>query len=250
MDKSQNINSSQTPKNTDSTSVFSGISLFSFISKKTEKLATALYMVTNLFYESEPMKWTLRRKISELLSFILKHRDTYTVGNLEFVHDAKKGVVEILSLLEVASGSGLISPMNFSVIRAEFVNLVEHIEKLSHEQNESDYRELPKTFFEVQKDMTSSVDQSKNSLMSNTNIKDNISLSQDNSAFKRTNRQQIILQLLKKKKEVNIKDIALIIKDCSEKTIQREVIDLIEKGVLKKEGDRRWSKYSLASAII
>ena len=203
-------------------------------------------MVTNLFYESEPMKWTLRKKISDLLSFILKHRDTYSLGNIEFVFDAKKSVAEILSLLEVASGSGLISPMNFSIIQSEFLNLIQHIEKLSEQNLENDHRELPKSFFEVSKDsiQNNKTDQN-NSQMSYTNQKDSYVLPEQNAIFKRTNRQHIILQLLKKKKEISIKDIAQIIKDCSEKTIQREVIDLIEKGVLKKTGERRWSKYSL-----
>jgi predicted HTH transcriptional regulator len=67
----------------------------------------------------------------------------------------------------------------------------------------------------------------------------------ENVVIKRTNRQNIILGLLKKKKELTIKDIAQVIKDCSEKTIQRELIAFIDSGVLKRTGERRWSKYSL-----
>ena len=62
---------------------------------------------------------------------------------------------------------------------------------------------------------------------------------------KKTNRQNIILGLIKKKKELTIKDIALVIKDCSEKTIQRELNSFIASGILKRAGVRRWSKYSL-----
>ena len=40
-------------------------------------------------------------------------------------------------------------------------------------------------------------------------------------------------------------DIAQTIRDCSEKTIQRELIALIQGGIVKKTGERRWSKYSL-----
>jgi len=44
---------------------------------------------------------------------------------------------------------------------------------------------------------------------------------------------------------LSVKDFTRVIKDCSEKTIQRELLDLVEKGIVKKEGERRWSRYSL-----
>jgi DNA-binding transcriptional ArsR family regulator len=45
--------------------------------------------------------------------------------------------------------------------------------------------------------------------------------------------------------EATIKDIAEVITDVSEKTIQRELNSLIEKGQVTRQGERRWSKYSL-----
>ncbi len=47
--------------------------------------------------------------------------------------------------------------------------------------------------------------------------------------------------------EATIKDIAEAITDVSEKTIQRELNSLIEKGQVVREGERRWSKYSIAN---
>ena len=67
----------------------------------------------------------------------------------------------------------------------------------------------------------------------------------DISTNKKTNRQEQIIGLLKEKSGLTIKDFSSLIKDCSEKTIQRELIDLIRTGVVIKEGERRWSKYSL-----
>lgn len=45
--------------------------------------------------------------------------------------------------------------------------------------------------------------------------------------------------------EATIKDIAEVITDVSEKTIQRELNSLIEKGQVIRQGERRWSKYSV-----
>ena len=65
------------------------------------------------------------------------------------------------------------------------------------------------------------------------------------TAVKKNERQDNILNILKNQSDLTIKDFSKIIKDCSEKTIQRELLELVQKGVIKKEGERRWSRYSL-----
>jgi Fic family protein len=59
------------------------------------------------------------------------------------------------------------------------------------------------------------------------------------------NRKEMILNIIKQNKEVTIRDITSVITDCSEKTIQRDLSALVASGVLKREGERRWSKYAL-----
>lgn len=61
-----------------------------------------------------------------------------------------------------------------------------------------------------------------------------------------TDRSERIKTVLSAKPEATIKDIAEVITDVSEKTIQRELNSLIEKGQVIRQGERRWSKYSLA----
>lgn len=59
-------------------------------------------------------------------------------------------------------------------------------------------------------------------------------------------RRGAILAIIKDKRTVNIKDISTILKDISEKTVQRELASLIESGFVVRQGERRWSTYSLA----
>lgn len=59
-------------------------------------------------------------------------------------------------------------------------------------------------------------------------------------------RRATILALLQRKDRLTVKDVSAVIKDCSEKTIQRELLALVAQGVLVKEGERRWSTYRLA----
>ncbi|MFA6079256.1 MAG: hypothetical protein WC779_05875 [Candidatus Omnitrophota bacterium] len=63
---------------------------------------------------------------------------------------------------------------------------------------------------------------------------------------KKTERQAVILAVLRNQSNLTIRDFAKVIKDCSSKTIQRELSELVEKGIVKKEGERRWSRYSLS----
>ncbi len=58
-------------------------------------------------------------------------------------------------------------------------------------------------------------------------------------------RRTRVLNVLRDKGEATIKDIVEVVTDCSEKTIQRELISLIKDNVIVREGERRWSKYRL-----
>lgn len=59
-------------------------------------------------------------------------------------------------------------------------------------------------------------------------------------------RRAVILGVLQKKDAITVKDVSNVIRDCSEKTLQRELLALVAQGVLVKEGERRWSTYRIA----
>lgn len=257
MEPDNKISTEVSTKNTDPVSFFDNNNQFVLAYKKTEKLASAVYMVTGLFLDSEPMKWALRKKVGELLSFTLTYKDTPEGGLGDFVYNIKTQVTELVSLIDVSFHGGLVSQMNFSIIRQEFLNLVNILSTQESSTNISQNSSLSKTFFDVSQSHSSFA---KNDLdriyktsesateiqrMSFTDLKDR-GLNINKNNLKKSARQSVILGLLKKKKELSIKDIAAVIKDCSEKTIQRELNYFISTGLLKRRGVRRWSKYSLA----
>lgn len=227
---------------------------FTFAFKKTEKLASAVYMITNLFSENEPMKWTLRKKVSDLLSFIVGYKDIKDSNLNDYSYSVRTKILEVVSMLEVSFRAGLLSQMNYSIIKQEFSNLSDVFVAQNAQNKNAQFDNISKNFFDVVDNRhrvptTSSVPShnttiQERSVVGDFVLKDKIFTS-ENVVVKRTNRQNIILGLLRKKKELTIKDIAVVIKDCSEKTIQRELIAFIDSGVLKRTGERRWSKYSL-----
>lgn len=73
-------------------------------------------------------------------------------------------------------------------------------------------------------------------------VKD-ISKGQVNGSAGQGARAARILELVNKNKGVSIKDISREVRDCSEKTIQRELAALVGQGLVRKVGERRWSQY-------
>ncbi len=263
MEPNNKISTELSQKSIDPVSFFSKNNDFVMAYKKAEKLASAVYMVTGLFSDSEPMKWTLRKKVGELLSFILTYKDTPDGGLTDYVYEAKTKATELISLMEVSLRGGLISQMNFSILKQEFLNLITILSVSELTEKDSSAQGISKTFFDVPQNYLAPVKTEINpekiakyseqisriQPVSLSPVKDIHPIPapviiRDN--YKKTNRQTIILDLIRKKGELTINDIALIIKDCSEKTIQRELNSFIAEGVLKRSGVRRWSKYSLA----
>ena len=56
---------------------------------------------------------------------------------------------------------------------------------------------------------------------------------------------QNIIAVLRKQASATIKDFSAVATECSEKTIQRLLIEMVQRGVLKRSGSRRWSRYSM-----
>ena len=56
-------------------------------------------------------------------------------------------------------------------------------------------------------------------------------------------RAALIYDFVKKNKGVSIKEIAAVVRGCSEKTIQRELAGLIRQGLVERRGEKRWSLY-------
>ncbi len=262
MDSDKKISTQSLAKSIDPIAYFENDGDFAFVFKKTEKLASAVYLVTSLMSENEPMKWTLRKKVSDLLSFNINYKDTGYSNQLDFSNSVKTRVLEIVSFLEVSFRGGLVSEMNFSVLKQEFSNLLQAFETSRATPGNTS---LTKIFGEtapvrpVNQIETISAPKPQTTFREETHqahthtfipahhaaaeIKDRAIVLKDDE--KRSQRQTTILNLIRKKKEVSINDIALVIKDCSEKTIQRELNSFIAAGVLKRAGVRRWSKYSL-----
>lgn len=256
---------------------------FAFIYKKTEKLATAVYMITNFIKDNEPLKWRIRENALSLLSLNIDFNTVSLSERKSLLKEYQALSLEIVSLSAIAHHSGLISEMNFHILSREFANLANHIEKDENKRANEETVILDPGFFNTPS--TESSNQSDRDVLYPPSSFDRQNLghvgtnkghSQTNKAsggaeamsftsnksedvphkeIKHTSpktedskdmRQAAIIKILSKRGGLGIKDFEESIKGVSSKTIQRELLTMVAAGVLKKEGERRWSTYSLS----
>ena len=124
-DKNKEV-SEQKTQSSDAISTVSPISFFRkdknfiFVHQKTEKLVSAIFILTNFLPNEESLKWSLRNLGSTLLKLTidLKQESFMSSGNTQ--SSLSDTILEIASLLEVAQFAGLISAMNVTILHREF----------------------------------------------------------------------------------------------------------------------------------
>lgn len=223
------------------------------------KLVSAIYLLTGLFEDQEPLKWSLRSKVLEVMSFtgVL----TRSVGPSVMRGD-EENIIEDISgiktLLDIGVMSGLVSPMNHEILTRELSVFQENAVRHFHlmKGNQSLYTEslfvgfdwtkqpqLDKGHFKrtqiSYKGQTGTTVAKGSSVLNKKTIKDNSSPSNNE-------RKEKIVKLIREKGSVMIKDISPSFPELSEKTIQRDLLDLVSKGSISKSGERRWTVYSVA----
>src|SRR3989344_1955244 len=96
---------------------------YGYVMRKAEKLTTALYMVTDIMSEKEPMKWKAREAGVELLSDMMVMQSSGGSERMTILRNATKKIEQIVSFLDVAQSTRMISEMNASVLKKEYVAL-------------------------------------------------------------------------------------------------------------------------------
>ena len=256
------------PERKSLTSYGTGTSITSAILAYTKinKLITALYMVTDTMDKDEPIRLKLRTLGIEILSDITAMSNMSKAG-----FDIKK-IDQILSFLSITFDVGMISEMNCSIIRKEFVELKQSIQEFAT-QNHLWFEEFVSESPLLNKEgvgggnskfTTSSFGHSSStrrrefSKGQGTRIGvqkggtlmralDKVGDGNNFEILKNKRRESIIKVIKSKLDGMSIKDIILAVRslgeEMGEKTLQRELISMVKDNVLKKTGEKRWSQY-------
>lgn len=243
----------------------------SFIFRKIERIVAAIYLVTNFFSVKEPMKWDMRQSASNLLKDLMSFtKSSFSERENGFVI-LQNRLLELSTLVDVAYYSGFITEGNYRILSEELNVLSQKVLDYLNNQISSHKSLFDQETFRVNEFKTEFSEKENASRVSDIkypsegasfkghNIKDKHSymsfrnktsenkpnIKTKTKSLGQSKRRETIIEEIKNKGEVSVKDIALVISDCSEKTLQRELLALVEEGVLNKTGERRWSRYSL-----
>jgi hypothetical protein len=233
-----------------------------FIYKKAERLAKALHLIAPAFSESE----SLRNRI-DAIAIGLIDAAVLAPGGARIA--LSRELLALSSVLSIARTGGLLSVMNVELITREAHTLLQEvaiyeeprlflddaptlsgIAKIAQvaQKKESSQGAVGVARTVQKKGMMQREVPEKRATVSKGQIKDKQEevreVREVKSAIK--DRREAVLSVIKSKGQVSMKDISTMIRGVSEKTIQRELIALIEEGIVLKQGERRWSIYSLA----
>lgn len=249
--------------------------VFFILAKRAEKITTALYMVTSFMDNQDPMQMRIRHVATDILSDMFDSI-TATSHNLsETLHQSLTQTAQLLSLVNVAHRIGKISEMNYHIIYKEISLLQSSLyrEYSLNTTSHSKDRPTPEYHMNVQEIFKEEYGEHQVNNFLQNDIKDTLptekkiaprkeketsfsQTSQRHETFKRTEKPQrgesekrrdLILSIIREKKHAHMKDIATRITNCTEKTLQRDLLSLIEQNVIEKKGEKRWSTYVLKS---
>jgi len=264
---------------------------FDFLYKKTERISTAVYLVTNLMSVEEPIKWQLRKTALGLIDKIMSLSNTTMSSRDISIRGISQKLFQLISLYEIAFRSGFISEMNYKIVDNEMKKIASFLSEFDFQDGQARGSLFDETFFtenindveegQIKKDISSKdnitngvykghkeIYKRQQNVVSNRtrtsslkrqntqNIKDGKDTSNEvenkkysgqklSKSQSRNKRREDILSIIRQKGNVSVKDISGIIKDTSEKTIQRELVSMVEENILLKEGERRWSRYMI-----
>ncbi|MEK7148242.1 MAG: hypothetical protein AAB758_03000, partial [Patescibacteria group bacterium] len=160
-------------------------------------------------------------------------------------------IQELTSFLNIAQSSGLVSEINSNILMGELSKFGKELENPLSTMFLEEPNRLEMNLPDPKKE---EIIKDKRLEIENKPIKREFLADNPNKplrefgavSVKKNSRQSVIIGLLKRKKEIMIKDVSPLISGCSEKTIQRELLAMVSGGILRKIGEKRWSKYSLA----
>lgn len=210
-----------------------------YIYKKAERLAKAIHLIAPAFKNSQ----ALREKL-DLIAIGLV--DAAVLPPMLARTALSRELLALSSVLSIARAGGLLSPMNADLIGRESHLLLQEV--ATYEEPLLAFEDAP-SLASLAKSSATPKQLTERAPVARPVSMDKGQSRQDKGQLSdtapRASRQQTIIDVLKEKGPSYIKDISVVIRDVSEKTIQRELQNLVSEGRVERSGERRWTTYAL-----
>jgi hypothetical protein len=212
---------------------------FKYIFKKTEKIVTAVFYTTrslNDIDQSDRVIALLEDKATRLLETCEKTLRAPETARRLRLEELRIALIGLESALTVGSGARVVALTILEVFRHELNSVHRALKEYGKESLKNPFETEGGVSFDERSRRRMITGRTGGVTTAPTG-----SVVVDASA----GRKEKILAIIKDKGQASIKDVSSVISDCSEKTIQRELMSLISEGLITKQGERRWSRYSV-----
>lgn len=119
------IHNGQTPIRQEKTSQQQGSF---YVLRKAEKLTTALYLVTDILSDKEPLKWKTRESGVEVLEDVSSAMSAPFGVKAKMLGATMQKIDHVVSFLDIASSSRMITEMNAGVLKREYLTFKDGVE--------------------------------------------------------------------------------------------------------------------------
>jgi len=222
--------------------------IYGYVTDRIQKLTAALYRVTDLLSDKEPLKWTLRDKALNLYDDLVSVKNVKDKDSL--LDNSLKNFAQIIKTLELISAGVGVSNLNFEILKREYLFLKNFVEgKKTDIAYDSkillDLASLGKSL-----PSTSDVEGRKQrELSEKSHASSGMSATYGEISPREIDpqsRKGKVLDFLKNGPAKSVNEIAVIFNgETSEKSIQRDLLDLVKMGKISAIGDKRWRKYGI-----
>lgn len=214
------------------------------IYRRAERIASASILLTNHLDSAEPLKYSIRASSIELLTNIVSVRDEIRSPNSHDTHVLRLAIRKFISLMRLLAISGHASYQNCEIVIEALDELLIFIVS-ARKSNLSESASINRSdLLEGGVQQISNLIARSDDTVAASNTVADITPEVGTKSLILDARAQSILEVLRSQGELAIKGIALNLPEYSEKMIQRELVDLVSLGRVKKTGLKRWSRYS------
>ena len=248
-----------------------GNNVFYVLAKRAERTATAIHMVSNFIAKDNSLRSDIRRHSLRIIKNLYKCITCDAYDQQFFLEEALVNIEYVITTMSIARATGAVSEMNTNILHDALQALGGQIYgqlqiALRYEQKFSNTiaptidKDALLEFLQESAGSAALDDGFQQTLQEALINKTTFKTTQNDIETKRQNkrhsnlkpttgtahdRRKKIQEIISAKGDTTIKDIATRITNCSEKTLQRDLVQLIKDNVIEKEGNKRWSVYRI-----
>lgn len=238
--------------------------------KNLQQITMAVYMVTDCVEDTEPLRYEARNAVLTAMKSISKVMGSVQLTSSEF-RNAHAHMILLKNHISVLEIMGFVSSMNANILMTEIDRFVSKLDSSILDVDSPHESRVPMRsdmsfgidlgeIFYTNQAPNNNIDDDKNSIQNNEPNQDqpvSSGLNKIEKEMTRLKRRSLILKLFREMpsnmgyKELTIGELVEKYSryggegQISEKTIQRELLELTQDGTLEKVGTKRWVKYRL-----